>query len=84
MNDEGETLKDSIANTCSVSLKISEETLHLIDDNQVDIIKNWLQYNDKYVITLRGTIQINNNKQIKLFRTLTNFKNFLLFSGRSK
>lgn len=24
-----------------------EETLNLIDDNQVDIIKNWLQNNDK-------------------------------------
>lgn len=26
-----------------------KETLNLIDDNQADIIKNWLQNNDKFV-----------------------------------
>lgn len=49
VNDEGENLKDSIGNTCSVGFKICKETLNLIDDNQADIIKNWLQNNDKFV-----------------------------------
>lgn len=48
VNDEGATWR-TLSEHVFCWYTICEETLNLIDDNQVEIIKNWLQINGSFV-----------------------------------